>query len=313
MKKPNIGITIGDYNGIGPEVALKSLQNKDILKMCNPFLIASKAVISSLNIQIDKRVHVIESNCEVRLDPGKPTIHSGIASLEYISKGIDLVNKNEINCLVTAPISKTAISLAGSKFKGHTDLLQKAFKKEVVVMAFFSEYFNVSLATIHIPINKISKSISIELITQQIDIINNFLKNYLKKKSPNIGICGLNPHASEDGNIGTEDLSIISPAVKILKSKGISIDGPYPADTLFVESNRRKFDIIHAIYHDQGLVPFKMVAFDKGVNVTLNLPFIRTSPDHGTAYDIAWKNMASPTSMEQAIFLAIKFYNSSTS
>ena len=312
MRKPNVGITIGDFNGIGPEVALKSLQNKDILERCNPYLIASRKVTDLLNIQIDKRIQVLEPNCEVRLTEGRPTVYSGRASLEYISLGIDLAKRNDIDCLVTAPISKTAISLAGSKFKGHTDLLQDAFKKEVVVMAFFSEYFNVSLATIHIPVNKVSKSISKELIIQQIDIINNFLKNYLKKKTPNIGICGLNPHASEDGNIGTEDLSIIAPALKVLKKKGIAINGPYPADTIFVESNRKEFDMIHAIYHDQGLIPFKMVAFDKGVNVTLNLPFIRTSPDHGTAYDIAWKNMASSTSMEEAILLAIQFYNSST-
>ena len=310
MKKPNVGITIGDYNGIGPEVTLKALKNNKILKSCNIFLITDKEIIDSLKIPIDKKVNLHLSKNKIILKHGNPTIHSGRASLDYISEGIDLIKNNKIDCLVTAPISKTAISLAGSKFKGHTDLLQKAFKRNEVVMSFFSKKFNVSLATIHIPVKKISKSLTKELIINQVKIINDFFKVFLKSKKPRIGICGLNPHASEDGNIGDEDLTIISPAVKFLQDSNIDIKGPLPADTVFVKSTRNKFDIIHAIYHDQGLVPFKMIAFDTGVNVTLNLPFVRTSPDHGTGYDIAGMNKASSSSMEEAILLAVKIYKS---
>jgi len=310
MKKPNIGITIGDYNGIGPEIVLKSLRNKTILNRCNIFLIADKKVIESIKIQIDKRVNIYPAKNRVTLNLGKPTVHSGRASLDYIYRGVDLVKNNKIDCLVTAPISKIAISRAGSKFKGHTDLLQKAFKRKDVVMAFFSKDFNVSLASIHIPIRDVPKSLTKELIIKQVTIVNNFFKKFIKKNNPRIGICGLNPHASEEGSIGKEDLSIITPAVNSLQDSKVNIRGPFPADTIFVKNIRERFDIIHAMYHDQGLIPFKMLAFDKGVNVTLNLPFVRTSPDHGTAYDIAGKNKASSTSMEEAILLAIKIHNS---
>ena len=310
MRKPNIGITIGDYNGIGPEVVLKSLQNKKILSSCNVIIIADKKVLDSLSIDIDKRIRIHDCNNIVRIKLGKPTILSGKASLDYISNGINMIREKTIDCLVTGPISKTAISLAGSKFKGHTDLLASAFNVKNVVMAFFSNKINVSLASIHIPISKVPGYITQELVFNQISIVNKFLKVFLKNKNPRIGICGFNPHASEDGNIGFEDLRIISPAVKLLRKNKIDIVGPLPADTIFIKKNREKFDIIHAIYHDQGLIPFKMLAFDKGVNVTLNLPFVRTSPDHGTAYDIAGLNKANSVSMEESILLAVKMYRS---
>ena len=309
MRKPVIGITIGDYNGIGPEVVVKALKNKTILTKCNPIIIGDEKVIDLLNIDIHKKVKFHKTKNSINITPGIPTKFSGKASLNYISQAIKLLNNKTIDCLVTAPISKNAISLAGSKYKGHTDLLEDVFNKDLVVMAFFSKEINISLATIHIPINKVSKTISENLIIKQVKIINNFLKKYLKKRKPRIGICGVNPHVSEDGNIGRDDLKVIIPAVKKLKKLKINIEEPMPSDTMFVKGNREKFDIIHAIYHDQGLIPFKMLAFDTGVNATLNLPFVRTSPDHGTAYDIAWKNKASSKSMEEAILLAIKMYN----
>ena len=309
MKKPVIGITIGDYNGIGPEVVVKALKNKTILTKCNPIIIGDEKVIDLLNIDIHKKVKFHKTKNSINITPGIPTKFSGKASLNYIYQAIKLLNNKTIDCLVTAPISKNAISLAGSKYKGHTDLLEDVFNKDLVVMAFFSKEINISLATIHIPINKVSKTISENLIIKQVKIINNFLKKYLKKRKPRIGICGVNPHVSEDGNIGRDDLKVIIPAVKKLKKLKINIEEPMPSDTMFVKGNREKFDIIHAIYHDQGLIPFKMLAFDTGVNATLNLPFVRTSPDHGTAYDIAWKNKASSKSMEEAILLAIKMYN----
>ena len=309
--KPKIGITIGDYNGIGPEVALKALRNKKILKLCNPIVIIDQSLLDKFGRNLDERIKFNLRKNKVQINPGKPTLLSGKASLDYINEGINLIKDKHIDCLVTAPISKTAISLAGSKFKGHTDMLQSVFKVENIVMSFYSKDFKVSLASIHIPIKKVVSEITESKIYNQILILNKSLKKYFNIKNPRIGVCGLNPHASEDGNIGVEDLEIISPAIEAAKKDGVKVQGPFPADTLFVERNRKNFDIIHAIYHDQGLIPFKMKCFDEGVNVTLNLPFIRTSPDHGTAYDLAWKNKASSKSMEEAILLAIKIYKNS--
>ncbi len=310
-KKPTIGITIGDFNGIGPEVVAKSLQKKRILDLCTPVVIADSKVLDALQCKINKKIEIYETSNRIQINPGKPTLLSGRASLNYIYEGINLIKSKSIDCLVTAPISKYAIGKAGSKFKGHTDLLQESFKVKNVVMSFFSKDVNISLSTIHIPIKDVATQISKSTILEQIVIINRSLKKYFGLKNPKIAICAINPHASEDGQIGDDDLRITFPAVQLARQKKILAYGPFPADTLFIDENRTSYDIIHSIYHDQGLIPFKMLAFERGVNTTLNLPFIRTSPDHGTAYDIAWKDKANSKSMEEAILLAIKMYQKS--
>ncbi|MEE2701666.1 MAG: 4-hydroxythreonine-4-phosphate dehydrogenase PdxA [Thermodesulfobacteriota bacterium] len=310
-KKPTIGITIGDFNGIGPEVVAKSLQKKRILDLCHPIVIADSKVLEALQCKFNKKIKIYETSNRVQINPGKPTLLSGRASLNYIYEGINLIKSKSIDCLVTAPISKHAISMAGSNFKGHTDLLQESFKIRNVVMSFFSKDINISLSTIHIPIKDVITQINKLIILEQIVIINESLKQYFGLKNPKIAICAINPHASEDGQIGNDDLRITFPAVELARKKKILAYGPFPADTLFIKQHRKNYDIIHSIYHDQGLIPFKMLAFERGVNATLNLPFVRTSPDHGTAYDIAWKNKANSKSMEEAILLAIRMHQKS--
>ena len=213
------------------------------------------------------------------------------------------IKSGKASKLVTGPISKEAIQKAGSRFKGHTDLLQSAFSINNVIMAFWSKKIKVSLSTIHIPLDQVIGSISSDLLLKQLEIIDSFFVRTLGHK-PKIGLCGINPHASENGTIGNHDLKITVPAVKKAKKKKINVSGPYPSDTLFVRDNLKNFDVFHAIYHDQGLIPFKMLSFDTGVNFTINLPFVRTSPDHGTAYDIAWKKNPNPNSMIESIKLA---------
>ena len=310
-KKPAVGITIGDFNGIGPEVVIKSLRNKRILDLCDPVIISDLKVIDALKFKFDKTIKICERSNKIKINPGKPTILSGSASLDYIYEGIRLIKLKQIDCLVTAPISKYAIAKAGSNFKGHTDLIQQSFNVKNVVMSFFSKEINISLSTIHIPIKDLAKKISKSVILEQIIIVDKALKKFFGLKNPKIAVCAINPHASEDGQIGNDDLRITFPAVQLARKKNVLAYGPFPADTLFVAKNRKNYDIIHSIYHDQGLIPFKMLAFDSGVNTTLNLPFVRTSPDHGTAYDIAWQNKASAKSMEEAILLAIKMYQKS--
>ena len=301
MKSKKILITLGDYNGIGPVVVQNALNDPKIKKM-DISLIGDRSIINKLKINNNKIDFIYRSN-KVVFNPGKPTIHSGRASLDYLHHSIELIKSGKASKLVTGPISKEAIQKSGSRFKGHTDLLQSAFSINNVIMAFWSKKIKVSLSTIHIPLDQVIGSITSDLLLKQLEIIDSFFVRTLGHK-PKIGLCGINPHASENGTIGNHDLKITVPAVKKAKKKKINVSGPYPSDTLFVRDNLKNFDVFHAIYHDQGLIPFKMLSFDTGVNFTINLPFVRTSPDHGTAYDIAWKKNPNPNSMIESIKLA---------
>ena len=312
LSKPRIAITIGDFNGIGPEVAVKAINKKEILAFCHPILIADTQVLDALKIRLDESISIHKRSNKVKITPGKPSVLSGKASLDYIDSGIDLIKRRAAHCLITAPISKTAIAKAGSKFKGHTDLLQKHFNVDNVLMSFFSKDINVAVCTAHIPLKKVVKELHTTLLLHHLAVLDKSLKKYFGIKKPKIALAAINPHASEDGNLGDDDLKITFPAVALARKKKISVEGPFPSDTLFLHTNRKKYDIILCPYHDQALIPFKMLSFDTGVNVTLNLPFIRTSPDHGTAYDIAWRKKASTSSMEQSLLLAIKMYKKSS-
>ena len=303
MKNKKILITLGDYNGIGPKVIENALNDSKIKKL-DISLIGDRSIINKLDIKNDKIEFIYRTN-KIVFNPGRPTVHSGRASLDYLHHSIELIKNGKASKLVTGPISKEAIQKAGSKFKGHTDLLQSAFGITNVIMAFWSKKMKVSLSTIHIPLDQVLESISSELLVKQLEIIDSFFIKTLGYK-PKIGLCGINPHASENGTIGNHDLQITVPAVEKAKKKKINVSGPYPSDTLFIKKNLKIFDVFHAIYHDQGLIPFKMLSFDKGVNFTINLPFVRTSPDHGTAYDIAWKKNPNPNSMIESINLAHK-------
>ena len=302
MKK--IIITLGDYNGIGPKCVEGAL-NKLNSKRTKFYLVGDKSIFKRLKFKSSLNIEILERNNKVIFNPGKASVYSGRASIDYLNYALDFMKKNDIHSLVTMPISKEAISKAGSKFKGHTDMLQKKFNVDEVVMAFWSNKIKVTLSTIHVPLSKVLNNINTEKLIKQIKIINENFTKILNRK-PSIALCSINPHASENGTLGSEDLDITIPAYKKLKKIGVNISAPYPSDTLFSKKNIDKYDIFHAIYHDQGLIPFKMLSFDTGVNFTLNLPIIRTSPDHGTAYDIAWRKEPSYLSTQEAIKLAQK-------
>ncbi len=314
--------TCGDINGIGPEISIKVF-NKIFRRSKNTFLIylcpdnVFKESIELITPEFDYVIHNNENNLlthsgllnvlnigSFRIDKGIPTKESGEASLASIYKALYLFEKGGVKSIITSPISKQAVKSAGSKFPGHTELFAGHFGVENFAMFFLSKKFHASLITIHEPIKKISSLLSIEKVKAHIELINFTLKNKFKVDSPRIALLGLNPHAGEGGDIGAEEEQILLPAIKLLKH--INVSGPYVPDAFFTDKKYRNFDHIVGVYHDQILIPFKMLNFNTGVNYTAGLPVVRTSPDHGTAYDIAWKNQASAESLFCAYLWAKK-------
>ncbi len=279
-----IGITCGDPNGIGPEVARKALK-----------LVESSAFTP-----------VLFGFDGLKSDGKGPTAASGKWSFKALEAATQAALKGEIDALVTAPISKTAWHLAGYTFSGHTDYLAEAAGKVPVAMGFLSDPLNVVLQSIHVPLSEAIRAVTTEGIGQNLFIIERFWKCYFHMR-PRIAVCGLNPHAGEGGLMGDEERDIIVPAIAAARQQGIQVDGPFPPDTIFYQViQKHSYDVVLAMYHDQGLIPVKTLAFDKAVNVTLGLPFLRTSPDHGTAYDIAGQDKADPSSMAEALRWAVK-------
>ena len=308
--KPVIGITLGDPAGIGTEVTLKALSNlkkkrTDFL----PLLIGDLPVLKKNSSLLSLPFHfkIFETGI---IKGDFPVCHPdrlcGKAAYSYIKKGITLLKEKKIDALVTAPVNKESINLAGYRFTGHTGLLARAFNVKNFGMVLASDSMRVLLVTTHIPLKEVAKAITKETILKKILLGNKFLKESLGIRKPKIGICGLNPHAGEGGVLGDEEKKIISPAIKEARKKGVECFGPFPSDSLFFRQERTKeFDLILAMFHDQGLIPLKTLYFERVVNITIGLPAIRTSPGHGTGYDIAYQNKANSTSMEEAISLAI--------
>ncbi len=298
-----IGITIGDPAGIGPEILLKGYNKIKKIKNVIPLVIGDISVIErnlkilnlKLKIKKIKRKNDIDKSFlnvfspEIIKDQNYPICIDnkicGNASFNYVINGIILWKKNVIDALVTLPISKKAWFLAGYKYSGHTELLAEKLNEKKYGMIMIADKYRVLLLTTHIPLKKVLEVLNEDLIVEKVEIGYEFLKK-LKIKNPLIGICGLNPHAGEDGVIGKEEIEIIKPAVEKLRKNGIKIEGPFPADTIY----RKNFDLIIAIYHDQALIPLKTFYFDKLINFTAGIKLIRTSPGHGTAFDIAYKN-----------------------
>ena len=307
-KKPIIGITMGDPNGVGPEVIVKAVNSPEIKDLCEIVIFGDDGVIHKAANLCNLKTEVEVINCSEfvieDLEPATIDKEAGQASLDYISTAIASGLKKEIDAVVTAPISKESTHLAGSKYPGHTEMLKDLTNSEQAVMMFEGSKFKVMLVTIHEALTNVPKLISKERVLSTIKLTHDSLVNLFKIKNPKIVACGLNPHAGESGAFGNEEIKHIIPAIKEAKEDGINIDGPLPADTLFYYANQGKWDAVIAMYHDQGLIPFKMISFDDGVNITLGLPIIRTSPDHGTAFDIAWKGVANPSSMISAIKVA---------
>lgn len=312
MKIKKISITIGDPAGIGPEVALKAISAKEIAGICKPVIVGDRAVIEEtidkLGIPLSiKDLELIDAGSikDRNFEKNKPTAEGGRACVSYIKKAVELALNESVDAIVTAPISKEALKMAGFKWPGHTEMLAELTGTKDYAMMFYSEKLKVILATIHTALKNVPDMIKKEKVLKTIMLAKKSC-DMLDIRNPRIVVSGLNPHAGESGIFGDEEIKEIIPAIKEVQGMGIAVSGPYPADTLFHKAYNGEFDIIVCMYHDQGLIPFKMIAFDKGVNVTVGLPIIRTSPDHGTAYDIAWKGIANPSSIIEAIKLAAR-------
>ena len=321
--KPVIGMTIGDINGIGPEVIIKSLQNPQILNHITPVIYGSTKSLSYykniLDIEEFSYVQVQEQrsfhpekinviNCwedALEINPGSSTKEAGNAAFTAIQKAAkDLKNKT-IHAVVTAPINKSTIQSEAFKFAGQTEYFTEVLHAKDSLMLLCSENLRIAVVTGHIPIKEVSKSITKEKLESKLKILFQSLNSDFGIIKPKVAVLGLNPHAGEKGLLGSEDEQILLPAISEYKSKGHLCFGPFPADGFFGTRGYQKYDAVLAMYHDQGLIPFKTIAFDSGVNYTAGLPAIRTSPDHGTGYDIAGKNKASEQSFRQAIFTAL--------
>ena len=319
-----VGITMGDCGGIGPEVVVKALSDPLLRR-------EAKFVIFGMNEQLgyaadaveiepywlrhqhekisrDYPRNVVVADYDEYVVPAwirRPNKIAGEASLRFCIDAIDAARDGIIDAVVTAPVSKVSWKLAGAKWPGHTELFADRCRSRRKVMMFIAGPLKMALATIHEPLFEVRHIFTIGCVFEPIDLLDMALKDYFGIKNPRIAVAGLNPHAGESGQFGDEERRIIGPAIMLAREAGIRCEGPYPADTLFWRAARGEFDGVVAMYHDQGLIPVKLLAFEDAVNVTLGLPVIRTSPSHGTAFDIAGRGIANPASMKAAIRVAI--------
>lgn len=322
-----IGITQGDINGIGYEVILKALDDPQILEICTPVIYGSLKLASHYRklLGLQKIPHVtIDSAADARpgvvnvintvgedtpCEPGVPTPESGAAALAALERAVAELSAGLIDALVTAPIDKANIQADSFRFSGHTEYLQDRIGgkqgRALMIMADSLSGLRVALATTHLPITQVPSALSHELIVSKIHDLNDSLIRDFGCHYPRIAVLALNPHAGDDGLLGREEQDIIIPAIEATRRNHIEVYGPYPADGFFGAGHQKQFDGILAMYHDQGLIPFKTLSGDTGVNFTAGLPYVRTSPDHGTAFDIAGKGEADPQSMRSAIYAAI--------
>lgn len=324
-EQPVIGITMGEPAGIGPEIIVKALADPHIRR-------AAKFIVFGLNEQLcyaaDRaEIEPFWGRCQhekIRRDyPCKvvvadydeysfaprikgPSRVGGESSIEFCLDAIEAAKASIIDALVTAPINKTSWKLAGAKWAGHTELLADRCKSKRRVMMFAAGPLKMALATIHEALFEVRHKFTIGCVFEPIDLLNTALKEYFGIENPKIGVAALNPHAGENGQFGDEEQRIISPAILLAQEVGINCFGPFPADTLFLKAVNGQFDGVVAMYHDQGMIPIKLLAFDTAVNITIGIPIIRTSPAHGTAFDITDKNLANPGGMKAAIKTAIR-------
>ncbi|MBI4848079.1 MAG: 4-hydroxythreonine-4-phosphate dehydrogenase PdxA [Nitrospirae bacterium] len=316
-----IAITMGEPGGVGPEVIVKALFCAEIRNYCTPVVVGNTGVmedavkLTGLPLKVKAISDLSESRPAVGIiealdvkapsscKKNAPSKNAGKAVVSYIKKAVELALNSEVSAIVTAPISKESLKMAGCKWPGHTELLAELTNTKDFAMMFVSEKLKLILCTIHIPLKDVPKKITEKLVLKTIRLAKKGC-GMLGINNPIIAVAGLNPHAGESGVMGKEELRFIIPAIDLAKEEGIDVSGPFPPDIVFHKAYKRDFDMVVCMYHDQGLIPFKMLAFDTGVNITVGLPVIRTSPDHGTAFDIAWKNRANPSSMIEAIKLA---------
>ena len=323
--KIKVGITHGDINGVGYEVIIKALEDSRMLDLCTPIVYGSPKVWSFYKKQINieggnynlinqakechrARVNLINcSNDEIKVELGKISEEAGVAAYEALERATNDLANGDIDVLVTAPISKYNIQSKNFNHPGHTEYLSEKFAQanDEALMMLVSDNLRIAVATGHIPVSEVASTLTTELILKKLRLLNNSLKKDAMIVRPRIAVLGLNPHAGDSGLIGKEEQEIIIPALKQAEEEGMLVFGTYAADGFFGAGLFRKFDAILAMYHDQGLIPFKTLAMDAGVNFTAGLNIVRTSPAHGTAFDIAGENLASPQSMLKAIYHAI--------
>lgn len=322
-EKPIIGITTGDLNGIGPELIIKIFSDNRMLDLCTPVIFSSNKIInyyrkivadtpfnfsstkdlSNLN---PKQANVF--NCweeEVPIQPGALTDISGKYAIRSLMVAAQCLKDGQLDAIVTAPIHKNNTHTPDFPYTGHTPFLKEKFGAKDVVMLLYSQTLRVALVTEHIPVSKISEVLTKELLTLKLNILRESLVKDFGIDKPKIAVLGLNPHAGDGGQIGDEEQTVIKPVIEQMQRHGHIIYGPYSADAFFAKGNYHFFDAVLAMYHDQGLIPFKTISSGEGVNYTAGLPIVRTSPDHGTAFDIAGKDVADPSSFREAIFQAI--------
>ncbi len=327
--KIKIGITHGDINGVGYEVILKLLEDNRILELCTPVIYGSAKIanyyrkgmemqqipfnqIADAADAQDEANNIINVVGEdIRIDPGQSTPEAGAAALAALERAVDDLSSGKIDALVTAPINKHNIQGDGFRFPGHTEYLEaRGGEGARSLMILFNDRLRVALVTTHLPVAEIAPAITRERIAEKLRIFSESLVKDFSCSHPRIAVLALNPHAGDGGVIGKEETEIIIPALEQARKEGVNCYGPYPADGFFGAEQYRRFDGVLAMYHDQGLAPFKTIAMEGGVNFTAGLPFVRTSPDHGTGYDIAGKGEASEESMRQAVYAAIDIVRS---
>ena len=327
-KKLVVGITQGDGNGISYEVIIKALADERILDMCTPVIYGSSKIfgfykkhihnIDQINTNVinsakdvhQKRVNIV--NClpeNVFVEPGQPTPESAKAAMTALERAVADIKEGHIDVLVTAPINKRAMVGEGFGYTGHTEYLENQFGVEEVAMIMVCDRLKVGVVTGHIPLKDVPAQLTTEKILKKLRLMKSSLQRDFGINAPKIAVLGLNPHCGDGGIIGDEEKNIILPAIEAAAAEDIMAYGPYSADGFFGLGNYSKFDAVLAMYHDQGLTPFKALAFEDGVNYTAGLPIVRTSPDHGTAYEMAGRDMADPRSMKAAIYAAIDIFN----
>jgi 4-hydroxythreonine-4-phosphate dehydrogenase len=325
--KPIIGISCGDLNGIGIELIIKTFSDNRILEQCTPVIFASNKAINfyrksvpeiNFNYQSTKDLNRINAkqvnlfNCweeEVAINPGQLSNEAGRYAVLSLQTAVAALKQNQIDGLVTAPVHKKNIQSSEFSFTGHTPYLKNIFGVNDVAMMLCAGNFRVALVTEHVPVAEITKQITKEKIVSKLNIIYQSLQKDFGIDKPRIAVLGLNPHAGDEGLIGNEEETIIKPAIKEAKNNNMLVVGPYSADAFFARRSYERFDAVLAMYHDQGLIPFKALAVGEGINYTAGLPAVRTSPDHGVAFDIAGKDKADPSSFITAVFECIDIIN----
>jgi 4-hydroxythreonine-4-phosphate dehydrogenase len=323
---PIIGITMGDPVGIGPEILLKALTRPDVRACCRPLVLGDSRILAAAEtiLKTGLALHPVSRTEDARfapgtvdvltisdldpstLRPGVSTVASGKAMVRYIEKAADLAHAGRIAAMVTCPINKVSMKQSGSAFHGHTELIASRTGTEDFVMMMAGTRLSVVLVTIHMSLADVPSALSPEKILSTIRVTGQALKNRFGIDQPRIAVAALNPHAGEDGLFGSEERDVITPAVSMARAEGFDVTDPLPPDTVFYYAQDGRYDVVVCMYHDQGLIPFKMIHFKDGVNTTLGLPIIRTSVDHGTAYDIAGTGQADPGSLVAAITLSVR-------